>query len=128
MSDPSTWPLHPAVLGLMITPTAHGRYLIPTQHVEQTLDSSSEITTRQRRVFFDPDVPPTSSSRIIRGEDITVTADELKGLKASDEWIYYKVWEMKEEFLEDKRGRGVDVLYVHGMSHRTREMCCTDRF
>ena len=95
---------------------AHGRYLIPTQLVEKALDSSPEITTHQRRVFFRPDAPVTSSSRIVRGEDVTLTADELKGVKADDEWIYYKVWEMKEEFLEDKRGRGVDVLYVHGMS------------
>lgn len=35
-------------------------------------------------------------------------------MKAGDEWIYYKVWEMKDEFLEDKRGKGVDVVYVHG--------------
>ena len=43
-----------------------------------------------------------------------MTTDELKSVKAGDEWIYYKTWEMKDEFLEDKRGKGVDVVYVHG--------------
>jgi hypothetical protein len=74
------------------------------------------MATHQRRVFFNPSVPPTGPSRIIRGEDVTLTADELKDVKADQDWIYYKVWEMKEESLEDRRGRGVDVLYVHGMS------------
>lgn len=93
---------------------AYGRYLIPTQHVETILDASPEIITRQRRVFFDPHEPPSSPTRIIQGEDVAVTADELKEVQANAEWIYYKIWEMKDEFLEDKRGKGVDVVYVHG--------------
>jgi hypothetical protein len=105
--------------------SAHGRYLIPTQHVETTLDASPEIVTRQRRVFFNPQEQPSSAERIIRGEDITLTADELKSVKAGDEWIYYKTWEIKDEFLEDKRGKGVDVVYVHGkpLLHSFRSKC-----
>ncbi|KAI5454753.1 hypothetical protein NCC49_003638 [Naganishia albida] len=97
----------------MSDPT-YGRYLIPTQHVETILDASPEIITRQRRVFFDPHERPSSPTRIIQGEDVAVTADELKEVQANAEWIYYKIWEMKDEFLEDKRGKGVDVVYVHG--------------
>ncbi|KAJ9104772.1 hypothetical protein QFC19_003913 [Naganishia cerealis] len=97
----------------MIDPT-HGRYLLPTTHVENALDASPEISTLQRRVFFDPNERASSSKRIIKAENITLTEDELRHVRGNDEWTYYKVWEMKDEFLEDTRGRGVDVVYVHG--------------
>jgi hypothetical protein len=50
----------------------------------------------------------------VKGDDVTLTEAELREVRSNDEWIYYKVWEMKDEFLEDRRGRGVDVVYVHG--------------
>jgi hypothetical protein len=63
----------------------------------------------------------------MRGEDVTLTADELNDVKADQDWIFYKVWEKKEESLEDSRGRGVDVLYVHGMFIPAFVKDCTDR-
>ncbi|KAJ9108735.1 hypothetical protein QFC21_000055 [Naganishia friedmannii] len=91
----------------------HGRYLLPTAQVEKALDASSQITTLQRRVFFNPNEVASSSSRIVKGEDVTLTEAELQDVGGNDEWIYYKVWELKDEFLEDRGGRGVDVVYVH---------------
>ncbi|KAJ9125110.1 hypothetical protein QFC22_000063 [Naganishia vaughanmartiniae] len=80
---------------------------------KKALDVSPQITTLQRRVFFNPNEVASSASRIIKGEDITLTEAELRDVRGNDEWIYYKVLEMKDEFLEDRRGRGVDVVYVH---------------
>jgi hypothetical protein len=68
----------------------------------------------QRRVFFNPNEVASSYNRIVKGEDVTLIEAELREVRGNDEWIYYKVWEMKDEFLEDRRGRGVDVVYVHG--------------
>ncbi|KAJ9127780.1 hypothetical protein QFC24_000063 [Naganishia onofrii] len=92
----------------------YGRYLLPTTHVERALDVSPQIATLQRRVFFNPNEVASSSNRIVKGDDVTLTEAELREVRSNDEWIYYKVWEMKDEFLEDRRGRGVDVVYVHG--------------
>lgn len=121
--DPSEYTLKAAFrkascLITLCLSTAHGRYLLPVTQLEKALDTSPQITTFQRRVFFNPNEVASSTSRIIKGEDVALAEAELRDVRGNDEWIYYKVWEMKDEFLEDRRGRGVDVLYVHG------KCCC----
>jgi acylglycerol lipase len=61
------------------------------------------------------------STEITHAEDVHLTAEELdQGVKQGGRWVFYIVFEMENApeggWAEDGRGRGRDLMMVHGES------------
>lgn len=66
------------------------------------------------RIFI-PSSAPYDSVHVEYAETVQLTAEELSRERIrGGRWVYYKVYEMKEEKLKEKGGMGVDVCVVHG--------------
>lgn len=94
-------------------------------HIELLQDPA--ITHRYRRVYLRPaqDFRTTQeyydSTEILDAEDVSLRPEELEaGVKKGGRWVFYIVFEMgeppKEGWAEDGRGRGRDLMLVHGKS------------
>jgi hypothetical protein len=87
--------------------------------------NDATITRRYRRVYLRPETDFKTaqeyydSTEIIHAEDVSLKPEELKtGLAKGGRWVFYIVFEMleapKEGWAEDGRGRGRDLMLVHG--------------
>jgi acylglycerol lipase len=61
------------------------------------------------------------STEITHAEDVQLTAEELEeGVKQGGRWVFYIVFEMEDApeggWAEDGRGKGRDLMMVHGES------------
>ena len=61
------------------------------------------------------------STEITHAEDVQLTAEELEeGVKQGGRWVFYIVFEMQDApeggWAEDGRGKGRDLMMVHGES------------
>jgi hypothetical protein len=94
-------------------------------HLDLLQDPS--VRHRYRRVFlrprdtFDSDQEYYDSTEILDADDVSLTKDELvSGVHKGGRWVVYLVFELNEEpstgWTESGRGRGCDLMLVHGAS------------
>ncbi|ORY27166.1 lysophospholipase [Naematelia encephala] len=115
-------------LGLYkVTDPTYGRWALPPYPRHSILLDNPAITHTFRRVFLPPyssfhtKAEAYDSTAITFAEDVTLTPDELAtGVARGGRWIFYSTWELKEEpengWEGGGRGRGRDLLLVHGLS------------
>ncbi|KIJ26934.1 hypothetical protein M422DRAFT_38001 [Sphaerobolus stellatus SS14] len=91
----------------------YGRYLISTPDSELELASRTangvQVKTRMRRIFVD------DLGKGKEAEDVQLISEELSTGKGR-EWVFYKVWERVDARAMKGRGRGSDVLLLHGIN------------
>lgn len=108
-----------------LTNLAYGRWDLPNHPPHFELLNDPSITHRYRRVFLRPetDFKTTQefydSTEIINAEDVSLRPEELQtGVEKGGRWVFYIVFEMpeapKQGWAEDGRGRGRDLMLVHG--------------
>lgn len=114
-------------ISLDLTLVAYGRWNLPNHPPHSELLNDPSITKRYRRVYLRPatDFKSTQeyydSTEIIDAEDVLMRPEELEaGVRKGGRWVFYIVFEMPEApekgWAEDGRGRGRDLMLVHGKS------------
>lgn len=104
-----------------------GRYTLPPHPPHEMLSNDPGITHSYRRVFLPPDSDFPSlresydSTEIVFSEEVKLVPEEIaSGRRYGGRWIIYSIWEMPQEpdggWAEGGRGRGKDLVLVHGLS------------
>lgn len=113
--------------------TAYGRWTLPHHPPHRTLLEDEEISHTFRRLFLPPYSDFSSlheafeTTAITYSEDVRLVPEEIKsGVEKGGRWIFYSVWEMKREprggWEGQGKGRGHDVVLVHGLYPRLNRM------
>ncbi|KAL7424075.1 hypothetical protein Q5752_001660 [Cryptotrichosporon argae] len=105
----------------------YGRYLLPPHPPHLPLINDPAVAHTYRRLFLRPYASFATlqeaydTTEITHSEDVALTADEIAaGVKRGGRWVFYSVWEMKDEpaggWEAGGKGRGRDLVLIHGLS------------
>lgn len=123
-----------AHLGQVPSDPTYGRYTLPFAHEDIHIRSLADIQTRQRRVFYKALAPSATKVKgypksridgvalgdadqewinVEEGEDVRLTPEEVNRGKGR-QWVYYQVWTSNAPEAREGKGRGYDLLVIHG--------------
>lgn len=116
-----------ALSSFCLTHLAYGRWNLPSHPPHSELLNDPTITKRYRRVYLRPETEFKTtqeyydSTEIADAEDVLLRPEELEaGVRKGGRWVFYIVFEMpeapEEGWAENGRGRGRDLMLVHGKS------------
>ncbi|KAF8315833.1 alpha/beta-hydrolase [Clavulina sp. PMI_390] len=127
-----------SILGIYPKDGTFGRYLLPPSPLQLDIESRPNMETRTRRVFYKAASKPSTTVKgfgkteptaplpavgdaslqdyivVQEGEDVTLTAAELRSGQGRN-WVVYKTYELNTPEARAGKGRGCDVVLIHGM-------------